>query len=223
MFVLFIIWLVLLVLLHIAVFGVWKLNIFIGALIVLVWWGVMIGVGLIYDKLSAKRDRKKKQLYKEKYITEVTIEDEFFGTLTFENDSNKGRMECADTSRFPKFGADVLDTLCIMGYNDGDREKIFRSLRGIYEHQSEIIDLLCPELFETADEYEETDENGEPYTPEKIRERVYISWTSVYNSAEGVEVVMECGLTEGELELGGHGFEVEINCAEKTLDFNMEG
>lgn len=72
-------------------------------------------------------------------------------------------------------------------------------------------------------EYEEVDENGEPYTLEKIRERIYISWTRVYNSDEGVTVIMEAGLTEGEIDFGGHGFDVVIDCANKTMDFTMEG
>lgn len=220
--ILFFIWLIGLILLHIGVIGVIKdnfpENLIYGILAIAAWWGILLGC----IKISDMRDRKKKKRYKEKYVTEVSIEDDFFGKMTFEDDSSKGRMRSTEL-HFPKFGAEVLDTLYIEGYNESDREKIFRAFQGVYEHQDEILDAACPELLDTAEEYEEVDENGEPYTLEKIRERAYISWTRVFNDDEGVTVVMEVGLTEGEIEFGGHGFDVVINCADKTMDFNMEG
>lgn len=220
--ILFFIWMIGLILLHIGVIGVIKdnfpENLIYGILVIAAWWGILLAV----FKISDLRDRKKEKLYKEKYVTEVSIEDAFFGKMTFEDDSNKSRMRSAEL-HFPKFGADVLDTLYIEGYTEADREKIFRAFQGVYEHQDEILDALSPELLDIAEEYEEVDENGEPYTLEKIRERAYISWTRVFNDDEGVVVVMEVGLTEGEIELGGHGFDVVINCADKTMDFNMEG
>lgn len=218
---LFIIWFIVLVALFIVFFGgiIWDTNNYvIGIPVIAAWWGILIGAYKLYQK----RERKKERLYKEKYITEVSIEDAFFGKMTFEDDSFKGHMRSAEL-HFPKFGADVLDTLYIEGYNESDREKIFRAFQGIYEHQNEILDALCPELLDIAEEYGEVDENGAPYTLEKIRERAYISWTRVFNDDEDVTVIMEAGLTEGEIELGGHGFDVVINCADKTMDFTMEG
>lgn len=218
---LFIIWFIVLVALFIVFFGgiIWDTNNYvIGIPVIAAWWGILIGAYKLYQK----RERKKERLYKEKYITEVSIEDAFFGKMTFEDDSFKGHMRSAEL-HFPKFGADVLDTLYIEGYNESDREKIFRAFQGIYEHQNEILDALCPELLDIAEEYGEVDENGAPYTLEKIRERAYISWTRVFNDDEGVTVIMEAGLTEGEIELGGHGFDVVINCADKIMDFTMEG
>ncbi len=213
---LFIIWFIVLAALHIVFLR--DNGYVIGISVIAAWWGILIGAYKLYQK----RERKKERLYKEKYVTEVSIEDAFFGKITFEDDSFKGHMRSAEL-HFPKFGADVLDTLYIEGYNEADREKIFRAFQAIYEHQNEILDALSPELLDIAEEYEEVDENGEPYTLEKIRECAYISWTRVFNDDDGVVVVMEVGLTVGEIELGGHGFDVVINCADKTMDFNMEG
>lgn len=224
--ILFWIWLIGLVLLHIGTIGVIIQDFpekFLDDLIftiigIAVWWGLGLGV----SKLFKLKDRKARNLYKEKYVTEVSIEDAFFGKMTFENDSLKEFMGSVELN-FPKFGADVIDTLYLIDYNEFDRERIFRTLQGIYEHQSEILDALAEDLLEAAEDYEETDENGEPYTLEKIRERVYVHWTRLYNSKEGILVIMEAALTEGELELGGHGIEAVINCADKTLEFTMEG
>lgn len=231
--ILFWIWLIGLILLHIGVIGVIKQEfperffeyLIYGIIVIAVWWGLMIGVSKLFklkDRHYEIKDRKKEELYNEKYISEVSIEDAFFGKMSFEYDSN---INCLDSKElhFPKFGADVLETLYIVDYNEADREKIFRAFQGIYEHQNEILDALCPELLDCAEEYEEVDENGEPYTLEKIRERAYIWWTRVYNSDEGIVVIMEASLTEGELDLGGHGVDVVINCADKTMDFTMEG
>lgn len=231
--ILFWIWLIGLVLLHIGTIGMiiqdfpekFLDNLIFTIIGIAIWWGLGLGVSKLFklkDRYYERKDRKAEQLYKEKYVAEVSIEDAFFGKMTFENDSLKECMEATELN-FPKFGADVLDTLYIIDYNEADRERIFRSLQGIYEHQNEILDTLAEDLLEAAEEYEETDENGEPYTLEKIRERVYIWWTRLYNSKEGIIVIMEASLTEGELELGGHGIEAVINCADKTLEFTMEG
>lgn len=231
--ILFWIWLIGLILLHIGVIGAIKEqfpehffeNLIYAIISIAIWWGIMIGVSKLFklkDRHYERKDREKERLYNEKYVTEVLIEDAFFGKMSFEYDSNINRLDSREL-HFPKFGADVLETLYIEDYNEADREKIFRAFQGIYEHQSEILDALAAELLFAAEEYEEVDENDEPYTLEKIRERAYIWWTRVYNSDKGILVIMEADLTEGELDLGGHGIEVVINCAEKTMEFAMEG
>lgn len=228
--ILFFIWLFVLIVLHFAIGGVIKQqfpknfaeNLIYGILGIAAWWGLMIGVYTVWSRISAKIERKKERIYKEKYVTEVIIEDDFFGRIVFENDSFKGRLHATEMN-FPPFGAEALEEFYIEGYTENDREKIFRALRGIYEHKEEILDRLCDEVLEFVEEYEETDENGEPYTPEIIRERVYIWWTRVYNGEHSLSVVMECSLTEGELELGGHGIETVIDVDDRELSFTLEG
>lgn len=228
--ILFFIWLFVLIVLHFAIIGVIKEqfpknfveNLIYGILGIAAWWGLMIGVSTLWSKISTKISRKKERLYKEKYVTETVIEDEFFGRIVFENDSFKNMLHATELN-FPPFGADVLEELYIEDYNENDREKIFRALRGIYEHKDEILNELYDEVLECAEEYEETDENGEPYTPEKIRERVYMWWTRVYNSANSLVIVMECSLTEGELDLGGHGIETVIDVDNREISFTLEG
>lgn len=189
----------------------------------------MIGVSKIWKMISTKAEQRrrrlheeKERLYREKYITELIIEDEFFGRIVFEYNTFQNELNAMEMN-FPPFGAKFLEELCIMGYTENDREKIFRALRRIYEHKDEILNRLYDEVLEAAEAYGESDENNEPYTLEKIRERVYIWWTRVYNSEDSLYVVMECSLTEGELELGGHGIETVIDVNNRELDFTMEG
>lgn len=224
--ILFSIWLFTLIALHFAFIGViieefpnnFVENLIYSILGIAAWWGLMIGVTKIWRMVEQKKER----LYKKKYITEVIIEDEFFGRIVFENDSLKGRLHAAEIN-FPPFGAKALEEFYIEGYTENDREKIFHALRGIYEHKDEILSQLYDEVLEAAEAYGESDENNEPYTLEKMRERVYIWWTRVYNSEDSLYVVMECSLAEGELELGGHGIETVIDVDNRELDFTMEG
>lgn len=235
--ILFAIWLVILIILHFAFIGViieqfpnnFAENLIGGIILILAWWGLMLIVSkireIISTKAAQKRERirkEKERLYREKCITELVIEDGFFGRIVFEYDSFQNELNAMEMN-FPPFGAKSLEELCIMGYTENDREKIFRALRGIYEHKDEILSRLYDEVFEAAGEYEEVDENDQPYTLEKIRERVYIWWTRVYNREGSLSVVMECSLTEGELELGGHGIETVIDINNREMDFTMEG
>lgn len=228
--ILFFIWLFVLIVLHFAIVGAimemfpknFVENLIYGILGIAAWWGLMIGVSTIWSKISTKAELKKERLYKEKYITEVIIEDEFFGKIVFEYDSFINELHATEMN-FQPFGAKALEELYIEGYTENDRKKIFRALRGIYEHKDEILIRLYDEVLECVEVYEEFDENNEPYTPEKIRERVYIWWTRVYNSEDSLSVVMECSLTEGELDLGGHGIETVIDVDNRELSFTMEG
>ena len=235
--ILFLIWLIMLIVLHFAIGSViiemfpenFVENLIYGILGIAVWWGLMIGVSKIWRVISTKAEQKKKRLneekerlYKEKYITELIIEDGFFGRIVFEYDTFRNELDSMEMN-FPPFGVKALEELYIGGYTENDREKIFRALRGIYEHKDEILSRLYDEVLEAAEAYGESDENNEPYTLEKIRERVYIWWTRVYNSEDSLYVVMECSLTEGELELGGHGIEAVIDVDNRELHFTMEG
>lgn len=217
--ILFLIWLIMLIVLHFAIGSViiemfpenFVENLIYGILGIAAWWGLMIGVSKIWKMVERKKERQ----YKEKYITEVIIEDEFFERIVFENDRLKDKLHATEKN-FPPFGAKALEELYIEGYTENDREKIFRALRGIYEHKDEILSQLYDEVLEAAEGYEEVDENNEPYTLEKIRERVYIWRTRVYNSEDSLYVVMEYRLTEGELELGGHGCRLFFSFLENT-------
>lgn len=184
---------------------------------IILWWVLTFVIYLITVAIP----RKKERIYREKYITEVEFEDGFFGKMKFEYNSEHKILYQTEI-HLPTFGAGDPELFFIAGYNESDREKIFRSLRGIYEHQSEIIDALCPKLSETATEYKEVDENGSSYTPEQLCGRVYACVVCVQNNDGCVSVIMEVKLADGELNLGGHGFCVCVNCDKKTVEFSLK-
>lgn len=94
----------------------------------------------------------------------------------------------------------------------------------MYAHKDEIIEHILPEFLETLTGYEETDDNGEPYTPEKLREVMTVIDVSVLNDDERFMVSLELSTAgENTCELGGHGFIANINFIDKTIDYDLPG
>ena len=184
---------------------------------VILWWVLTIVIYVIIVAIP----RRKERIYRERYVTEVEFEDVFFGKMKFEFNSEHKILYQTEVN-LPPFGAGVPELFFVAEYNETDREKIFRALRGIYEHQNEIIDALCPKLSETVAEYKEVDENGKPYTSEQLCGRVHACVVCVQNDDDCVSVIMEIKLAEGELNLGGHGFCVCVNCDKKTVEFSLK-
>lgn len=218
------IWLLVLVFMHLGVASakVFKSGAGFWWLCIGIWWALSIGTFAVYDKITTAKSEKKRREYEEKYVSEVELEDEFLGKMKFSYDRNTDEMRSLEI-HLPPFGADRPDTLYILDYKDENKERIFKALRDVYAHKDEILDIVCPELLETASEYEETDENGGEYTPETMRAVMYACIITVHEAWDGFTVSLECYVTRGTLELGGHGFVADVNFDKKTIDFDMPG
>ena len=219
-----VVWFVVMVILFIiAAFGkVSKSAARVGFFGVIAWWVVTIVVFLIYDRISTKRKQKKDNEYNEKYVTLVELEDDLLGKMTIKYDSNLNDLESSELN-LPPFGAGSPETLDIIDIAEEKRERCVKAVRAVYAHRDEILDLICEELSETAAEYEETDENGSRYTPQTLREVLYVIDITVCEAFDGFTAVLGCTVTRGSLELGGHGFIANVNFDKKTIDYELAG
>lgn len=186
------------------------------------WLTVTIVVFVIYDRISTKRKQKKDKEYNEKYVTLVELEDDLLGKMKFSCDSNTKQLQSIEL-RLPPFGAAAPETLDIIDIAEEKRERCVKAVRAVYAHKDEILDLICAELSETAAEYGETDENGNEYTPETLREALYVIDIMVCETFDGFTVSLDCSVTRGSLELGGHGFIANVNFDKKTIDYELAG
>ena len=194
--------------------------------IFLLWCGIPGGILLIIDGVQSSRYKKEQEEHNRKYVTEEIIEDDFFGRMRFEKDSYWNTLESTEI-HFPPLGMDSPEKLTIRKWKEEDKERIFRNLREIYNHKEEIMEGIYSGLFETLNgEWEEPDEDGKPYTIEKLRQIVYIWHIRIdprdYQRHFCVE--LECTTTTKDgFDLGGHAIFAIIDFDAKYLDFGMEG
>lgn len=187
-----------------------------------VWLVLTIGMFLIYDKITTKKENRRQAAYKEKYISELVIEDSFFGKMTFCLDRNHNMLESSEI-HLPPFGADAPDSLYVTDYDENDREKILHGLREIYNHKDEILELIYPGLLEIATDYGETDSSGNPYTMDELRRVTAIYSITVCNSKDHFFIDLDCYTVSGTLELGGHSYVASVDFVNKNIQFDLEG
>ena len=221
--VLYVLWMLALAALHVGIIGAYynEGGWLIWTVLIAVWWAVTIATHTVKSRRSAKKESDAKAEYEREYVSEIVIEDEFLGKMKFRFDSKFNELRSEEIT-LPPFGASDPAELIVADYKESDRERIFRAVRGIYEHKDEILERVCPDLLEIAEEYEETDENGEPYTLETLREVLAVYSLTVCNSDKLFSVDLELIVTKGALELGGHAASASVDFNEKRIDVGWE-
>lgn len=219
--VLYVLWLLILVFFHL---GIPVADNFLPWIIAIaIWWAATIITHVVTSRRSKKKEAAAKAEYEAKYVSEFEYEDEMLGKMKFIADSKFNELESTEL-HLPPFGADSPNRVTVCDYKESDRERIFQALRDVYAHKEEIIEHILPEFLETLTEYEETDDNGKPYTLEKLREVMTVIDVSVLNDDERFMVGLELSTVgENTCELGGHGFIANINFIDKTIDYDLPG
>ena len=87
---------------------------------------------------SIKKDERRKEEYREKYISQVILEDRVFGSMLFERDSAKDTLTCRE-KKIP-FGND-FPVLQLDG-PASEQETFFRNLEYVCEKHEEILENL---------------------------------------------------------------------------------
>lgn len=219
--VLYVIWLLILVFFHLGILA--ADNVLPWIIAIVIWWAITIITHTVTSRREKKKESAAKADYEAKYISEFEYEDEMLGKMKFTADSKFNELESTEL-HLPPFGAEPPDRVTVCGYEESDRERIFQAIRDVYAHKDEIIEHILPEFLETLAGYEETDDNGEPYTPEKLRGVMTVIDVSVLNDNERFSVGLELSTVgENTCELGGHGFIANINFIDKTIDYDLPG
>lgn len=114
--------------------------------------------------IGVKRDEKKEKEYRNKYVTEVIINDKVFGEMKFEKDSNKNELTC---KRLKVPFGQYNPTVQIQEYDESNNELYFRSLQCLYGRHQEIIETLFNGFLEAYSGSKEV-------TPDTLRENFAI-------------------------------------------------
>lgn len=221
--ILYVLWMLALAALHVGIIGAYynENGWLIWTVLIAVWWAVTIVTHTVKSRRSAKLEAEAKSEYEREYVSEIVIEDELLGKMKFRLDSKFNELSSEEMT-LPPFGASAPEELLVADYKESDHDRIFRAVRGIYEHKDEILERIYPDLLEIVEEYGETDENGEPYTLETLREALAVYSLTVCNSDKLFSVDLELTVTKGTLELGGHVASASVDFNEKRIDVGWE-
>lgn len=221
--VLYALWMLALVFVHLGLLGAYyaEKGWLVWVIMIAVWWAVTIVTYKVRTGRVNGEEAAAKAEYEAQYISEIVVEDELFGKIRFRLDSKFNEME-SEELHLPRFGADAPCELTVVNYAECDRERIFCAVRGVYEHKDEILERIYPELLEIAGDYGETDENGEPYTLEALREVTAVYGITVCNFEERFCVDLDLTVIRGTLELGGHAAVASIDPTGKTIEVGWE-
>lgn len=219
--VLYTLWLLSLIVLH---FGILITeNIIPWIIFIAVWWAAAVTTQIVASRRDRKREAAAKAEYEEKYVSEIEIDDELLGKMKFTADTKFNELESKEL-HLPPFGAEPPGWLYVSGYKESDRKRIIQALRDVYAHKDEIIEHILPDYLDTLGEYEENDDNGEPYTLEKLRKVMTVHDITVVNGDDRFSVSLELSTAgENESELGGHGFIAVVDFHSKSIYYDLEG
>lgn len=192
-----VLWLIVLFFFHISIpaqreFGT-EQGVWVSKIAIVIWWIITLIAIAVRIKTDDKKADKKRQLYREQYISTVTIDDPKFGHIEFEHDSNR---EClytlyAQHFTFPKIGNNCPDYLNIHGYNDDTKDRVsqvFRILEKIYADENTILEGCCKTVKECYEDEDIKDENGDPISMEFIKAKFSIGGFDVTIKEDDIEI-----------------------------------
>lgn len=150
--------------------------------------GAILIVGIVLFILI-KRDEKKQKEYCEKHVTEIVINDKFFGEVKCEKDNNLNSLSCKNLNRpFSKYNPKIV----VEEYEERNNELYFRSLECVYSIQQEIATTMMDAFLEMYGSEKEV-------TRETLKQNFEIDGISIYKCMEHFN---EYFLAEGELVKG---------------------
>ncbi len=181
----------------------------------LLWWVITISVSIIRYEISEHKQKRKREQYREKYISDIVIEDEKFGRMVFELDSFINQISAAGTV-LPKFGTENMDIdeIIINEYDEKKKDVIFRGVEHIYEHAEEIVDACCKMVKECYDEEDIRDADGNLIRIESIKKLLSLSYMEIeFNREDTCMIVLQGGMNNDIVDhILEHGVTVCIDC-----------
>lgn len=179
------------------------------------------------NRLAEQRKRTERE-YREKYITNVEIENERFGKLTFDKDSNKNTLRIAYGSAlcipFGKYDQVEID----IDVDENIINKAFEGLAYVYDNQEKILRDFYNYIKEICDEWNESDSNGNPIDIKYAEKYFSLHYIYVHSSINQEILVSLSGVLLDDFDsycelLGYHLIEAEINCNTKEVSYGLEG
>lgn len=185
-------------------------------LLILLWWVLTIAVLIVRYEISEHKREKERAQYREKYVSDLVIEDEKYGRMVFELDSYINQISAVGTI-LPKFEIENIDIdeIIIDEYDEKKKEVIFRGMDHIYEHAEEIVDACCKMVKECYDDEDIKDADGNLICIESIKKMLYLSYMKIECNREDICMIVLQGGMKNDIadHIAEHGVTVCIDCS----------
>lgn len=189
---------------------------YIMGLLILLWWVLTIAVLIVRYEISEHKREKEREQYREKYVSDLVIEDEKHGRMVFELDSYIDQISAAGTI-LPKFEIENIDIdeIIINEYDEKKKDVIFREVDHIYEHAEEIVDACCKMVKERYDDEDIRDADGNLIRIESIKKMLSLSYMKIKcNREDTCMIVLQGGMKNDIADhIAEHGVTVCIDCS----------
>ncbi len=203
-------WYLILILCHIGI----RVNVVTAIILIISWWAITITIYQITFRRDEKKRKQREKEYREKYISDLIIEDKTYGRMNFELDSFEERIELIEIN-LPEFGNDTIDEFIIYEYHESKKDIYFRSLDYIYENSQKILEGLCEMAKDVYDSEDIT------INIEDIRNQLSVSWIEIsLNDKDECIVEMHGGVNNDICDhIAEHGVTACINCTAEEFDY----
>lgn len=176
---------------------------------------LILGITILVIVISDKIEYSKKKKYEDKFVEKYLIEDDYFGKISVEHDSNKHCISANIPSRRCFAGRKVE----VNFPKDDDSEDIIKKIeiaKALCKNSDSLIDRIFKEFAEALVSSDTYDENGEPIemTEEYLREKFEL--TSII--VENYNSVCIWGAWEGS---GNQDYSIHYEIKEDKLWFEL--
>lgn len=197
-------------------------EMFIGIIFVIIYIAVSFFVVDFLCKLDDKKIARRKKEYREKYISDVELEDEKYGKMIFEKDSNNETMELKDVN-LPVFGNHIIEDFIINDcdyYNENMKNLIFRNLDEIYNNSEKILNGLYDEIKDIYDDEDIRDSDGHLMSIDYIKEKLILDYINIYLSEDNC-IIELLGSMNNDIDdhIAEHGITASIDIQNNKYDY----
>ena len=204
------VWVIILILCHMGIHA----DAVTALILIILWWVITITVCEITLRHDEKKRRQREKEYREKYISDLIIEDATYGKMHFEKDSFRNCVELVEMN-LPKFRNDTIDELIINDYDENKKDIYFRGLDYLYSNAEKISDELCDMVKEC---YESEDIN---VSVEDIKNQISISYIDISLNDKDECIIELCGYINNDISdhIAEHGITAYINCTAGKFEY----
>ncbi|MDE5946063.1 MAG: hypothetical protein K2G63_01960 [Oscillospiraceae bacterium] len=197
-------------------------DMFIGIIFIILYLVVSFFVADFLCKLDDKKIAKRKREYREKYISDIELEDEKYGKMIFEKDSNTETMELKDVN-LPSFGNHIIKNFVINDCdccNENMKNLIFRNLDEVYNNSEKILEDLHNEIKDIYDDEDIRDSDGNLMSMDYIKEKLILDYINVYLSEDSC-IIELLGSMDNDIDdhIAEHGITASIDIQNNKYDY----
>ena len=175
-------------------------------------------------EFAKKRKWERSKEYREQFVSHFNVENPFFGECVFEKDVNKNFVRLVQGITKTKFGPYIV--MADIEVSEECVTLALEELAKIYQNAEEILNPIYQEAMKYCNEWDETDEEGNPIDLNYIREHYNLNGIAVSDKEDGsIFVVLDGSIVadNGVELLGYHSFVTEIDCSTGEITYDIWG